>query len=333
MGLEVMIVILCLHFGRRGWGELHANLSAIHKEFELPELPTDAEDGGRSSLWWETASLKPGRGQEWAAGERVNLAALWNEYLVRLRLRNRVVRSLPMAILAFLACNVFVLVYPPALAPVRGHVEFQVIRITFLLCTLLCTWLAFVCVDAIRLQRDFIRFLTQRTTAWPQRAKDLSLRSSFLSEQALAEYLDIRLIATRSEPVSWFIHFPFITSSLLVAALSSYFDDWSWPAGVLALFGLNFGCVLFSAVTLARAAEAARRHALAVLRRERLREFQTDDDTLKTRLEVYDQTIQEVEALRKGALAPLWEQPLVQAVLYSTGSLGLGSLLQFLPGQ
>ncbi len=390
MALQIVVGLLCLHFAVKARADLHTNLATIHKEFDLPKSLTE-QKANRAGVWarfrrglrWETSALGGP-----AEDRTVDVQTLWSEYLVRLSIPTRIARSLPLAILAFAGSYMLMFWAPPSLPPVRGHTAFKVMGFAFLTCTFLCTWLAFLCVDAIRLQRDFISLLSQHRTDWNAAAKLRSRRSPFLSGPALAEYLDIRLIGLRSEPVSRLIHYPFITSSLLVAALSSYFDDWSWPPGIIALYALNFACALFCAITLARSAEAARTVVLRRLRRERLEEIQRleplqpiltapanstlaysmgslqslvfsaepparagtqalaittprsavqsraaehEPEWLKTRIDVYDQTIEEVEGMSKGALAPIWEQPFVRAILYSTGSLGLGSLLQFLP--
>jgi hypothetical protein len=57
-------------------------------------------------------------------------------------------------------------------------------------------------------------------------------------------------------------------------------------------------------------------------------ESETSDEM---KIKIFDETIAEVDDLTDGAFAPFWDQPVVRSVLYSTGGLGLGSLLQTLP--
>ena len=42
-------------------------------------------------------------------------------------------------------------------------------------------------------------------------------------------------------------------------------------------------------------------------------------------------TINEIRDLSRGAFAPLSNQPFFRAILFTSGSIGIGSLLQYLP--
>ncbi len=365
MGLQIVVGLLCVHFGFRAHATLRKNLRKVKEEFDLAVRIPPKNRGFwktlRAGMRWKTHALRV-RGRS----QKIDARVIWAEYLARLSPLMRLLRSFPITVLVFACALALGPWFPHGLPPVRGVGVIRAMGCTFVVCTFLCTLLSFVCVDAIRLQRDFIRLFSRYRTEWPAKSRERSRRKNLLSPNALAHLLDIRLIGMRSEPVSKLIYYPFITSALLVGSMSSYFDDWSLPVGIIVLYSVNFACALYCALTLARAADDAREIVLKGLRRERLEEIQAlapvdemaavgaagslsiegenaagpfdesgakrgGKDWVKTKLEMYDQTIGEVEGMRKGALAPIWEQPFVRAILYSTGSLGLGSLLQFIP--
>ena len=78
----------------------------------------------------------------------------------------------------------------------------------------------------------------------------------------LAQYLDIDLIAKRTEVVGALIYYPFVLISLLIVSRIPVFDNWTWPAPLLIVIGLNGGYAAWSAFSLRKTAEKARQEAL-----------------------------------------------------------------------
>ena len=87
---------------------------------------------------------------------------------------------------------------------------------------------------------------------------------------------------------------------------------------MLIIYALNAAWALGSAVYLRRAAEQLRAAALDNLALLRLGAF-----TNEVKRETFDELIVEIRNLKKGAFAPLGEQPFIRAVLLNSGSLGL----------
>ena len=79
-------------------------------------------------------------------------------------------------------------------------------------------------------------------------------------------------------------------------------------------------------------ASASKCQALEFLRRDRHEVMAAGGDASdEKKMQIFNETIEEIEGMKEGAFAPFWDQPVVRSILYSTGGLGLGSLLQTLP--
>jgi hypothetical protein len=202
------------------------------------------------------------------------------------------------------------------------------------------TTLLFYVVDAIRLNRDLIALFNQGITVWPESAQLKDPRHRILSKEELAEYLDIRLIAARTEIVCPLVNYPFVILVLMVVARNSYFDSWEWPASLIAILALNLAWAVYCSVQLYRAARKARRTAVDRLAEHRLQALHSvaitqsaeEREQLKTRVKLIEETSAEITSLRRGAFAPLTDQPFFRAILFASGGVGVGTVLQYLPG-
>jgi len=74
---------------------------------------------------------------------------------------------------------------------------------------------------------------------------------------------------------------------------------------------------------LRRAAEQLRDAALNNLQLSRIRERASE-----AKREMFDELIAEIRGLKKGAFAPLTEQPFVRAIIVPSGGLGLLAVAQ-----
>ena len=125
------------------------------------------------------------------------------------------------------------------------------------------------------------------------------------------------------------IVYPFVLIALTVVARSRLFDNWQIGGAVLIIL---VGYVLWSlamAGLLNYGAERARRKALEGMRADLLwlKGAGRDFDKLADR---FPSLIEQVSTLRKGAFAPFFEQPLVQAILVPLGGAGGIQLLDLL---
>jgi hypothetical protein len=183
--------------------------------------------------------------------------------------------------------------------------------------------LTFYVVDAIQLNRNFIRIFTRGISSWPREAFERGGRLPPLSEEQLSPYHNILFVAKRTEIVARLVWYPWIVLTLMVLARISLFDNWTWPPMLLLIFGLNASWALGSAILLRRAAEKLRAAALDSLERFRSQNY-ADKDKRRMLRELID----EIRGLKKGAFAPLQEQPFIQAVLVPSGSVGALAIIQ-----
>jgi hypothetical protein len=270
---------------------------------------------------------------------RVKAETLWQEYLERGRWSQRLWRFGPLVFFYLIGgAALFLLLGIPAV-PARGDRSFNVDLGLLVLTILSTTALLFYVVDAIRLNSDLIELFNQGITVWPESARLHDPRHRILSEEELAEYLDIRLIAARTEVVCPLVNYPFVILVLMIVARNSYFDNWEWPASLITILALNLSWAIYCSVQLYWAARRARRTALDRLSGHRLQALHTvgaaksdaERERLQTRVKLIEETGAEISALRRGAFAPLGDQPFFRAILFSSGGIGIGSLLQYLP--
>jgi hypothetical protein len=109
----------------------------------------------------------------------------------------------------------------------------------------------------------------------------------------------------------------------MFVARSSIFDYWTWPLSLIVVFTLNAGWALGSAMFLRRSAEQLRAAAVNALQDQRAKNY-----TDPVKRQTFDELIAGVRAVRKGAFAPLTEQPFIHAIVYPSGGLGLLAVAQ-----
>jgi hypothetical protein len=197
--------------------------------------------------------------------------------------------------------------------------------------------LTFYVADVTLLNRRLILCLTKSETAWPPKAiqglrgrwrlADES-KEDIPSEGLLVDYLNIDLIARRTEVVSGLIYYPFITTSLFILSRASLFDYWTWPLPILILVGFNVIYAAFSAAYLRKTAEQGRQRSLqrlndlliAYVAGGKEQEAQTTREALNL-----------IRAENRGAFAAISQHPLLGALLLPSGSAGIWALLHYFP--
>ena len=178
--------------------------------------------------------------------------------------------------------------------------------------------LTFYVVDAIRLNSNFIRIFTRGVTEWEPKISPEVGRTPPLTLEDLSRYLDISFVAQRTEVVARLIWYPLIILTIMFVARSSFFDYWTWPISLILIFALNAMWAIGSAIFLRRSAEQLRETSIRNLQLMRVKTYATPE-----KRQMFDELIAEVRAVKKGAFAPLTEQPFIRAILYPSGGLGL----------
>jgi hypothetical protein len=178
--------------------------------------------------------------------------------------------------------------------------------------------LSFYVVDAIQLNGNFIRVFTRGRTKWGSGVSAQCKRVPPLSEEDLSRYHDVFFVAQRTEEVARLVWYPLIVLAILIVARCSFFANWTWPFILVLTLGLTALWAIGSAIFLRHAAEQLRTTAIENLQLLRL----TNYSAIRKR-KAFDELITEIRSLKKGAFAPLREQPFIRAIVLPSGGLGL----------
>ena len=313
--LRLIALMLAIHFMIKAGMDLRANERELGERFSLqPLLPKTAfrwQHLGLGLEQWRTKRSDQSA-QEFSAQEA------WHGYLCRNKFRPRFIRITVLFILYLLFSFIIYKLFPPAPAPARGELAFSFDKLVIFLAAIGMIILSFYVVDAIQLNSNFIRMFAREVTKWGDTVVEKSYRSPPLTEEELSAYNEIFFVAQRTQVVGRLIWYPLIVLSLMIVARLSFFDNWSWSPGLLAIYGINACWAVGSAILLRRAAERLREATLNNLQLSRVRGRAIEDKRT-----TFDELITEIRNLKTGAFAPLTEQPFIRAVLFPGGALGL----------
>jgi hypothetical protein len=283
--------------------------------------------------------------------DRVIAHKLWRRYIHAGMLRVRIWRMLPLMIcyIAGAFCLVIMLGFPPV--PYRGPASFVLDCIFLGLAVTGSIFITFYIADVTILNRRLIDYLVQKKTVWPAAACDRLRQRWKVSEaqeqsasvgsgssrpdippgKLLDEYLDIDLIATRTEVVGGLIYYPFVLITLMIVSRISLFDNWTWPVGLLIVIGGNGAYAAWSAWRLRRTAENARQIALKNLN-DILIALTAEGKGPGAEAQTARETISMIKEEDRGAFAAISRHPLIGALLLPSGGAGIWALTQYLPG-
>jgi len=326
--LRLIALLLAIHFMIKAHVDLRANEREVTERFFPGSSPP-------SEQWhWRNPRLGLRRWSkehpDWVGSDTAFSAKeAWSAYLVRNQFWPRFIRIGMLFVIYFgFSVAVFTL-FPQPVVPARGATAFSYdfwILISALITMMILT---FYVVDAIRLNSNFIRIFTYGVAKWEPAISLGQERIPPLKEEDLPRYLDIFFVGLRTEAVAPLIWYPIIVLAVMFVARSSFFNNWTWPVSLILIFALNVMWALGSAMFLRRAAEQLRESAIRKLQSLRIKSYAAGD---KIRREMFDELIAEIRGLKKGAFAPLTEQPFIRAILYPSGGLGLLAVAQRLLG-
>jgi hypothetical protein len=316
--IRLIAIMLAIQFMIKASLTLKENEYEIADHYCLGSLP--ATRWSCSEFWQH---LKPWQStySDWLKpGAKFDAKDAWNAYLSRNRFSLRFLR----VSLLWLVYLVFLIAVTKLFkgrlpdAPARGPtaITFNLwVGVSASICWIV---LSFYVVDAIQLNGNFIRVFTRGLTKWEPKVSLRSGRVPPLTDADLSRYHDVFFVAKRTEEVARLVWYPLVILAILVVGRSSLFDNWTWPSALIVVFALNGIWAVGSAVFLRRVAEQLRDVATENLQLERLRNYAD-----QVRRETFDELIGEIRSLKKGAFAPLSEQPFIRAILLPGGGLGL----------
>ncbi len=356
--LRVLAIVLFAWFLDEAWCRSLNAAKTIRQTYhlEVPQTSTVVPDVLRElTVWfWRPEVARP--------GPCVDGAALWCEYERLLTGQTRFVRLLFW--LALSAILIFVLplvvntlsdhAWPEI--PARGASDRQLFYWTLTISGLAVLVLIVVVGDVTILTWRFVEMLKIGRTIYPRdtiahfarklgpdiedQAKTLVAADPGQREAAkkagtdcsnslLDDWIDVRLLAEHTAAIDRLIVYPFILVALLVVARSRLFDNWDIGGAVLILLVVYMLWSIAMAALLNLSAERARQKALEGMAADELWLKGAGSDFGKI-AEAFPGLLAEVKALRKGAFAPFFEQPLVQAILVPLGGAGGVQLLDWL---
>lgn len=272
---------------------------------------------------------------------------LWRDYLVRGKFCNRFHRVAALSLAYVGLAFALWLIFGPPKTPYRGNVSLIVNFVLLLSSGFSMIILIFFVVDATKLSLKLVRSLKTPITIWPNKLLDsfkeknskksvaetdqgakLSEDSlGHIRKRALAEWLDIKFIASHTEAVGKLIYYPFIVLLIMFVARSRYFDVWDLPILLIIIYLLNSTFALCCGCMLRREAEKTRNIALGRLGEYLVIAKAACDECSSKYIETM---IEQVKSIRQGAYSPFTENPVLHAILIPSGGLSLLTLLRFL---
>jgi hypothetical protein len=316
--LRLIAIILALVFGREAHSQMRIGILEICRRYRLR-----VAEAPRESFWTISSTGVP--------AVRVNVADWWRAYQEMGFPGQRTRRvALAAACYAVFGTGLFFLGEFPR-APIRGHVSAAIDQLFLVLSVLSFLILAFGTIDAVRLCRWFIERLTAGTTVYPECTLQHFKRQRALTDSSLLdEWIDLQLIADLTERVGRLIYFPFIIFFVLLFARNGSWDNWTWPWPLIAVLSGNLVLCVTSVVMLQRAARRARDSAIQSLQAKshgRIRETKSEKEHAADEAKLL---LDEIRSLRRGAFVPLWENPLVGALLIPSGGTVLIEMTAYL---
>jgi hypothetical protein len=335
--LRLVACGLCVYYVATAAEDLVKRNSGLRDEFSLAPSKREPAAGRLGAAW---AAFRLGcRAWTRQPPEPADVSKLYEEFAAQGSLGSRAWRT---ALMAGLNLVLFVLlwwVFNPTVLQARGDIARTCYVVVLLLTLLAGAGLLMFVVDCTLLSYRFVTCLVrQQGRTWPPALVartagrwGLSLRTADGTaevpqapaiEEAVGQWLLIRLIDDVTNVVARMIYYPFVVLLVLIVAQNRLFDDWHWntPLALMALF--NAGAAVVCGVMLQRAAKGARAKALEAL--DDLLRQRAGDDPLRDK---FAQIRADVEGTTTGAFASFSQNPVVGAILLPLfGGGGLAAL-------
>ncbi|EJN38456.1 hypothetical protein PMI38_02080 [Pseudomonas sp. GM84] len=255
----------------------------------------------------------------------------WREHRICGSFGARLLRAILSAWIFVALTSLLFVLWPFDGSPIRGNLSLGIW--SWLPSLLAFNLLVFWVVDANWLLIRFIRQLSEEHWIWPRELQreqkalygDLDNPVDKAAHPSIDEWFGLNLIAKRTAAVSRLIYAPTIVLLILIVSRSSYFDNWPTPPGMIITFTLTGLILLFSALSLRRAAEKARTVGLQRIDQYLLEIAGNEPLSAKFRL-----LRERIVALNTGAFSRYADEPLVRALLLSLTGIGGSALVDAL---
>jgi hypothetical protein len=208
-------------------------------------------------------------------------------------------------------------------APIRGDMLAR-LNLPLLFCaTIGFLLVTFWMIDAAQNCAWVIRQLSRAPTRYPKATVDHFKQQRSVEDGSLVEeWIDLQLIADLTESVGRLVYWPFLAVLLMFVARNPWWDRWTWHWPLLTLFAINMGLAAASSLILQRSALKARETGVKHLQEKvNQKQRQAAASVVEHESNQATQLLDEINALRRGAFAPLSKNPLVGALLANSSGL------------
>ncbi len=272
----------------------------------------------------------------------VDARALFKGYVMRGMIFNQFLRVAFWTVIyfGFLAAVVLGVSAPPTRLCVRGPWSAGLDLVILGSTVWGFLFVLFYALDAARLTGRMLYCLGDGPTRWPAWLVEKWARLKSVRPTDLDGWLDVRFAADKTRETGRLMFYPFLIFLLLLVSRNSYFENWSWPGSLVAVFMLNF--------ILAAACWGLVRHSAQHVRREALQKIEQLVVGVRTGAEeqialsptgtgqVYaredyvkrlDGLREEILAVRHGAYTHWIQDPTYIALFVPTGITGILTVL------
>ena len=251
---------------------------------------------------------------------------LLTEYRNRESLVPKLVRVIPSTCLFFLFGSLvfWVANYPDL--PARGFPSRAISKILLFTSIFAMVYLVFTILDSSKLAARFIRKLVFDPIEWPAKVLDAAARERGLpSITGMKELLTTRAIAMRTKQVGKLVIYPFTIVVLVFIARKAPLDNYDYPITLAFVLLVTLVWVALSSLALRREAVSAKQIMLSRLESMISGSMNGESEKHTKQLQL---VIDEVRRERRGAFAPVVEDPIFKAIAIPFSSIGGLSLLE-----
>lgn len=267
---------------------------------------------------------------------RIDAQKLLDGFAERAALEPRLVRIIKL-ILGLPVVIVVILIathHMPDRLCIRGEIA-NIIDVVLLISSVLVFLVVvFYVVDSTRLTDKLLDALGDHRTAWPLKVLEYYAIVKGVRMEHLDGWLDVKFAALKTQEAWKLLIWPFLLLFLLMVSRNTYFDSWTWPKVLVAIFLMNFVIVAVCWAKVRRMANKVRQEALKELE-EDISIITASDNThfsiptSEGRMAPLDKQSyvkrlkklrQEIESNREGAFANWIQDPAYLAVFIPTGT-------------
>src|ERR1043166_2659246 len=194
--------------------------------------------------------------------------ALFGAYVKEARKSQRAQR-VALATLAYLFIGFGMVFLIEGDLPARPHIRGQsshALDTSLMFLSVVCFLsLVFYVLDAVIISARLLREISKQDTVWPPALLQKYRQRFQVEDKDLAGYLDVRFAAEKSEETGRLILLPFVIQFLFIISRNSYFDAWTWPGTLVAIFACNILLACAGWIILRRSARTIRKSAIKKL--------------------------------------------------------------------